>query len=149
MNHSMNLRVVTPELFGQWKRLRNSLYSGLDDAQHEREMNAIVGAGDQACFVAASADDRLLGFIEVSLRNIVDGCAGTPVGYVEGLFVIPNRRRQGIGKALLAHAMDWFRQAGCAEMVADAEVDDTEAQGYWNRVGFEEIWRIVQFRRAL
>ncbi|SFF38904.1 aminoglycoside 6'-N-acetyltransferase I [Fontimonas thermophila] len=145
----MDLRVVTPELFAQWKRLRDSLYSGLDDAEHEREMNAIARASDQICFVAVADGDQVLGFIELSLRSSVDGCASSPVGYVEGLFVIPKWRRQGIGKALLARAMDWFREAGCTEMAADAEIDDIATQRYWTCVGFEEIWRIVQFRRAL
>lgn len=149
MSTDVNMRVVTPELFPQWRRLRNSLYRGLDDAQHDREMAVIQTSDDQACFVAVSDDDRLLGFIEVSLRNIVDGCDDGPVGYVEGLFVLPAKRRQGIGKALIARAIDWFREAGCTDMATDSELDDAEAQAYWQRIGFDEIWRIVQFRKPL
>ncbi len=149
MSTHVHLRVVTPDLFAQWKRLRNSLYTDLDPAQHEHEMEVIHSSADQACFVAASADDKLLGFIEVSLRNLVDGCDGSPVGYIEGLFVTPNRRRQGIGAALMARAADWFRESGCSAMATDSELDDAEAQAYWQRIGFDEIWRIVQFRKAL
>lgn len=149
MSTDVQLRVVTPELFPQWKRMRNSLYSGLDDAQHEREMATIQTSDDQRCFVAVSGDDRLLGFIEASLRNIVDGCDGGPVGYIEGLFVTPARRRQGIGKSLIARALDWFRETGCTDMATDSELDDAEAQAYWKRIGFEETWRIVQFRKPL
>jgi len=145
----LSLGVVTPELFPQWKRLRNSLYTGLDDTEHEREMAAILSAPDQACLVAMSGDGKLAGFVEVSQRNIVDGCDGSPVGYIEGLYVRSELRGQGVGRALVERAIEWFRQAGCREVASDAELDDTDAQAYWQRLGFEEVWRIVQYRKVL
>lgn len=149
MNTGMRLQTSRAELFAQWKQLRNALYSGLDDEHHEREMDLIHGAADQACFVAVAADEDLVGFIEASLRNIVDGCIGGPVGYIEGLYVRPDCRGRGIGRALVDCAVDWFRDSGCSEMATDSELEDGDAQSYWLGLGFEETWRVVQFRKTL
>ncbi|MDD3763619.1 MAG: GNAT family N-acetyltransferase [Nevskiales bacterium] len=149
MESVWHVQSLGPDQFAAWKALRNALYSGLDDEAHEREMATIHAAPDQRCFAALDAQRRLVGFIEASLRNIVDGCDAGPIGYIEGLYVTPDARGMGIGGDLVAHAVAWFRQAGCSEMATDAELDDSEAQDYWRKAGFEETWRIVQFRRAL
>src|SRR5439155_14933009 len=46
-------------------------------------------------FVAEEAA-RVIGFVEVGLRSHADGCDGhRPVGFLEGWYVIPARRRHG------------------------------------------------------
>jgi aminoglycoside 6'-N-acetyltransferase I len=41
---------------------------------------------------------------EASIWHWVDGCATTPVGYLEGWCVDPDVQRQGIGRALVKSA---------------------------------------------
>jgi ribosomal protein S18 acetylase RimI-like enzyme len=34
-------------------------------------------------------------------------------------------------------------------VATDAELDNTEAQEFFRRIGFDETWRIVEFKKAL
>ena len=50
-----------------------------------------------------------------SLRPYAEGCATTPVAFLEAWFVSPERRRRGVGRALVATAEAWARGRGCHE----------------------------------
>ena len=48
--------------------------------------------------------------LEASLRNVVDSCLTSPVGYMEGICVFPEYQGQGISKELIAVAAGiWSR----------------------------------------
>ncbi|WP_245606073.1 GNAT family N-acetyltransferase [Thermus amyloliquefaciens] len=81
----------------------------------------------QAAFVA-EVEGRLVGFVEVSLRPYAEGCATRPVGYLEGWYVAPEWRWQGIGRALVEAAEAWARARGCQEMASDAELGNLLGQ---------------------
>lgn len=87
--------------------------------------------------------------IEVSLRNVVDGCPTSPVGYVEGIYIDPEHRGSGLARQLLEQAEDWCRSKGCTEIATDAELDNQDAQRFHERMGFEETYRIVEYRKKL
>ena len=90
-----------------------------------------------------------VGFVEVSLRNVVDGCLTSPVGYIEGIYVNPEQRGKGIGRALMQHAIAWIKEHGCSEMATDALADDHQAQSFHQKMDFRETYRIVQFKQEL
>jgi aminoglycoside 6'-N-acetyltransferase I len=87
--------------------------------------------------------------LELSLRNFVDGCLGGPVGYMEGIYITPGQRKRGHGRELAEFAANWFRSKGCREMAADAELGNLAAQEFLTGAGFDETYRIVQYKRSL
>jgi aminoglycoside 6'-N-acetyltransferase I len=60
--------------------------------------------------LAVTDDGAPLGFAELSIRNVVDGCSTDRVAYLEGWYVVPTTRRQGIGRALV-QAVRTFRKS--------------------------------------
>jgi aminoglycoside 6'-N-acetyltransferase I len=140
---------ATRDDFAQWKALRSALYTGLDDAFHQREMAHILAADHLAAFLALDEAGRAAGLLELSLRNVVDGCIDGPVGYVEGVYLAPDARGRGEGRRLLAFAADWFRARGCREMATDTELENVDAQTFYRAAGFTQAWTVVQFRRRL
>jgi len=103
-----------------------------------------------ALYVAESEGRSLVGFIEVGLRSHADGCdTKTPVGFVEGWFVLENKRGQGIGAQLAAAAEDWARSHGCVEMAPDTWIDSDLSQRVHEALGFEVVDRCVHYRKAL
>jgi len=103
-----------------------------------------------AVMVAERRDGRLGGFIEVGLRSHAEGCYdGNPIGYVEGWWVDPELRDQGIGRALMAAAEQWVRARGCTELASDAELSNPASHRAHAALGFEETERIVTFRKRL
>src|ERR1700682_4233090 len=77
----------------------------------------------QIVFVAQRGGE-LIGMIELSLRSIADGCASSPVPYIEGWFVELHSRRQGVGGALVAAAEKWARAQGFSEIASDVQLEN-------------------------
>ena len=141
------LNANSPTDLAAWARMRLRLFDDLDPAFNDADMKALLTRPEQGVLLAFQGDEAI-GFAEVALRNLVDGCLSSPVGYLEGIWVEPGHRG-GAGRQLLEAAMDWARGQGCTEFASDSDLKDTEAQAWHRRVGFEETYRIVQFRRDL
>jgi GNAT superfamily N-acetyltransferase len=56
--------------------------------------------------------------------------------YLEELYVVPDRRGQGIGRALMNAAMDLARERGAADMHLGTGEDDVAARGLYESLGF-------------
>lgn len=103
-----------------------------------------------ANFLAYSAAKEAIGLAEVSVRSdYVNGTQTSPVAFVEGLYVVPHARRNGVAAALVAAACDWGRGAGCREIASDAPLDNSISHVVHRALGFEETERVVYFRRKL
>lgn len=133
-----------------WARLRERLWPG-SAGEHTREIATYV-RGEPVRWVCLVAEDDagdLVGFVEVGLRDYAEGCRTSPVGYLEGIYVRPGSRSSGVGRMLVEAAEEWARRQGCIEMASDRELDN-EASGRFHRaLGYEEVERIVCFRKDL
>jgi ribosomal protein S18 acetylase RimI-like enzyme len=56
--------------------------------------------------------------------------------YLAELYVIPERRGQGLGRALLGHALDVARAAGADRIDLGTSEDDVAARALYERMGF-------------
>lgn len=91
-------------------------------------------------------DDLPIGFIHASLRfDYVEGADSSPVGYIEGIYVLPEFRKKGISKALTHQAESWAIQKGCVQMGSDIEDDNQVSYAYHLGVGFHEANRVICF----
>ena len=91
-----------------------------------------------------------LGLVEVALRSdYVNGTNSSPVGFLEGIYVVPQARRQGVARMLVAEAERWAASVGCSEFASDALIDNTRSHAMHVALGFEETERVVFFRKAL
>ncbi|MDJ0733878.1 MAG: GNAT family N-acetyltransferase [Nostocaceae cyanobacterium] len=145
----MKIVGVEEKYFPAWKQMRQTLYSGLESDFHEQEMEWIFKSDDKACFIFLSDSDEVMGFLEVSLRNLVDGCLGNPVGYIEGIYLKSQYRGLGYGRQIINYAAQWFLSRDCRDMATDAEIDNLNAQKFYQSVGFQETYRIVEFKKSL
>jgi aminoglycoside 6'-N-acetyltransferase I len=116
---------------------------------YEAEIRALAERDDAAVLVAERPDGSVCGYVEVGSRAYADGCATTPVGYIEAWYVDPDVRRTGYGRALLTAAESWARSRGYSEMASDALIDNTVSYEAHIRSGYSEVERIVQFRKPL
>ncbi|MEM9555429.1 MAG: GNAT family N-acetyltransferase [Acidobacteriota bacterium] len=145
----MTIRPATGKDLTAWSRMRAAVYSDLDPALDQAEMDRVLASDDFTCFIAEAPDGAAAGFAEVSLRNIVDGVAGGPVGYLEGLYVEAAHRGTGTGRALIDRAIAWCREHGCSHLATDAELENTAAQNLYEHLGFERKWTVVQFLKEI
>ncbi len=134
----------------EWFRLRKLLWEGSSDDEHKVEMSDIYEHSDsQLVIVAETQDEKLIGFLEASIRPFVEDCHTDHVGYLEGWYVEPEFRRYGIGRKLVQMAESWARSKGCEEMASDAEIgNDLSFKAHLN-LGYEETSRLVHLRKDL
>ena len=134
----------------EWFRLRKLLWDENEDEDHKAEMLDILGHADsQLVLVADSGNGRLIGFLEASIRPFVEDCVSDHVGYLEGWYVEPELRRNGIGSELVKFAERWAKQKGCIEMASDAEVGNDSSLAAHTRLGYEETSRLIHLRKDL
>ena len=65
------------------------------------------------------------------------------------IWVAPEARRRGVGRALVAHLADLVRAEGRSELCSDALIDNLVSHSAHRAWGFEETERVVNFRLAL
>lgn len=127
-----------------------ALWPQLDKAAHRRRIEATFDTASKCRSALASLPDvPAAGFMELSIREYADGCENQPVPYLEGIWVDPDCRRTGVGRALIAFAEKWAREEGFSEICSDADLDNVlshESHAGW---GFSETSRIINFRKAL
>ena len=99
--------------------------------------------------IGAFVGAELVGFAEAEIRPWGTGCDTAPVAWLEGIYVRPERRRQGIGRRLVEAVADWGRARGMTELGSDAWLDNLESRLSHALWGFEETKRVVMFRRRL
>lgn len=133
-----------------WLQLRMALWPA-STAEHLQEMQELCAQPARyAQFLAYSALGEPQGFAEVALRtDYVNGTESSPVGFLEGLYVDPAFRRQGIAAVLVDTAERWIREQGCTEMASDALLENTSSHAMHRALGFEETERVVCFRKRL
>lgn len=91
----------------------------------------------------------ILGFAELSRRLYAEGCETSPVGFLEGWFVVASVRGRGIGRALVEAGEQWARAVGCKEFASDTLVDNIGSAAAHRALGFEEVEVIRCFRKDL
>ncbi|WP_244244586.1 aminoglycoside 6'-N-acetyltransferase [Marinilactibacillus kalidii] len=93
---------------------------------------------------------QAMGFAQVSLRNdYVEGTASSPVGYLEGIYVLPNMRRKNIAFELLQACEHWAIGNGCSEFASDCTLDNQLSENFHLASGFEEVGQIRHFKKSL
>ncbi|MFL9996637.1 GNAT family N-acetyltransferase [Paraburkholderia sediminicola] len=103
-----------------------------------------------ANFIAFSCEHSPIGFAEAALRqDYVNGCKTSPVLFLEGIYVVPAARRVGIARALCTAAGQWDSAHGCTEFASDTQIDNLDGQALHRALGFEEVERVVFFRKHL
>lgn len=120
----IQVRHVEPSDAAQWTVLR--LWPEERRGAHDAEVTRFFadprqggGTMPEVVLVAVetSLDPKVVGFAEVSRRAYAEGCGSSPVGFLEGWCVVPERRQQGLGRALVAAAEACAREVGAANLL--------------------------------
>ena len=141
----------------EWTRLRLALWPDEGKQAHRTAVERFfarprtLGCMPEVALVAIApaADPVVVGFAEVSRRAYAEGCETSPVGFLEGWYVVPELRGQGVGRALLAAAEHWARELGCREFASDAVANNAVSAAAHHALGFEEVVVLRCFRKSL
>ena len=147
-DRDITVRGTTGADHGAVAVLRGRLWPEGSVAEHLAVLPGWAADPDTCSYVAVRGTE-VVGFLEGRLRSHADGCGTSPVGYLEGWYVVPEHRRQGVGRMLVGAFESWALARGCRELASDTWPGNTVSIDAHRRLGFEEVDRIVTFRKTL
>jgi aminoglycoside 6'-N-acetyltransferase I len=133
-----------------WLPLRTALWHD-SAADIDHDTHTMLSAPERnLVLVFTHENGEALGFAEASIRtDYVNGTHSSPVAFLEGLYVQPESRGQGIARQLVADVEQWAREMGCTELASDALVENQVSHKMHEALGFEETERVVYFLKGL
>jgi ribosomal protein S18 acetylase RimI-like enzyme len=100
-------------------------------------------ARDPAGVFVAELDGKVVGFITTWL----DRDAG--FGMIPNLAISRDHRNQGIGRRLIEHALDHFRNSGMTHARIETLVQNARGEHLYESCGFREVSRQIHFAMEL
>ena len=92
----------------------------------KNEFEELAETEDSVCFIKY-IDERPIGFAQCQLRrDYVEGTETSPVGYLEGIFILEAYRHHGYAKELLLSCEKWSKEKGCSEFASDCELENDD-----------------------
>jgi aminoglycoside 6'-N-acetyltransferase I len=145
------VRLVEPGDADRWLELRRALWPGAADRHQDDIARYFAGRSREPLAVLLAEDENgwITGFAELSVRAYAEGCESDRVAFLEGWYVAPEARGQGVGRALVAAAEAWGRAQGCSEFASDAEADNAVSAAAHRALGFTEVGLVRCFRKDL
>jgi ribosomal protein S18 acetylase RimI-like enzyme len=110
----------------------------------ERRVLVFIEGGSMTYLLGGAGPD---GFAQISFRPSV--WADGPVGYIEELYVVPELRRQGTGRALMEAIFEESHRRGAAGIEVVTGEDDLGARALYEKFGFENETEGKQNARSL
>lgn len=131
--------------------MRQALWPHCTREEHVSEVSCFCANPERyAQFVAYAESDAAVGFVEAAVRtDYVNGTQSSPVAFLEGLYVVPEERRKGVARVLVAAVERWALDMGCHEFASDASIENHLSHAVHRALGFQETERAVFFRRPL
>lgn len=100
--------------------MRRELWPGADE-DHRVEIAAYFAGTlpEPEAVLVAETGQRLVGVAELSIRDEIPGLEHQRIGYLEGLYVLPDFRNLGVARRLLEAARSWAREKACKGFASD------------------------------
>lgn len=94
-----------------------------------------IAASDASELIVAEDDGEVVGCLQLT---VIPGLSlrGTTRGLIEAVRVAATRRGQGLGAALLRHAIERARARGCGMVQLTTNNQRADAQRFYLRLGF-------------
>jgi GNAT superfamily N-acetyltransferase len=96
-----------------------------------RHLGSLIETGEVTVLLVGAGPD---GFSQFRFKR--SHYTGLPDAYVEELYVVPARRREGLGRALLEATMEAARAAGATHIELTTGETDAEARSLYESSGF-------------
>ncbi|HQQ98102.1 MAG TPA: GNAT family N-acetyltransferase [Cyclobacteriaceae bacterium] len=144
----MKLELLSTENLTPLMKLVEALWPECSSEKERSHYEGMIDSEEAQCFLVRD-EDRYVAFLHVGVRHdYVEGSASSPVAYIEGVYVLPECRQQGIGKLLFRSAEAWAKQRGLRQIASDTEAGNSVSVQFHRSAGFQES-HIVCFIKDL
>ncbi|HEY3327918.1 MAG TPA: GNAT family N-acetyltransferase [Novimethylophilus sp.] len=107
-----------------------------DTDKQARGLRLLMAAPDRGVIkVARTQAGDVIGMVSAQL--VISTAEGAPSAWVEDMVVSRSWRTRGIGRVLLAAALDWARDRGATRAQLLVDLDNAPALRYYGHLGWE------------
>ncbi|SBS26068.1 Aminoglycoside N(6')-acetyltransferase type 1 [Marinomonas spartinae] len=148
---TIDIRAIQITDAAAWSALRVEFLPEIKDISQTEVDAFFQGTYPNVREVLVAFDDsqKMVGFIELNLRENVPGSRQQTTPYIEAWFVSPDYQGRGIGKTLIYAAEEWATQQGFQELASDAPITNKKSIHLQKQLGFNEIERVVCLLKPL
>ena len=135
---------VTPDLESAFAELwiRARIESGASEEwalrSSTRERVSAAMARPEVRLYLARAGERSVGYA-VLTQSPLSGLSDTPSVWIDQVYVVPDARRQGVAKALLATATRYADEVGADQIASCVPAEHRESNRFYARLGFSQF----------
>lgn len=144
---SIIFKKITKDRFRDCALLRHQLWPQNTQEAHFDDITTLFANPDHSGFLAY--DSAPVGFIEMALKPYVNGCLYRPVGFIEGIYILPAYHGTGLEATLISLCEEWAQERGAKEIASDAYLENSKAHDDFVSWGFSATEKIVYFRKKL
>ena len=123
MNRSINFRQATPEDIEQVFNIENTSSRLWKRDYFLNELDT-----EFSYFIVAQIEDEIVGF--AIIWDVVDGIQ------INNIAVKQNRRRTGVGKAMINHVINFFKGKDHERIFLEVKENNLTAQSFYQSQGF-------------
>lgn len=106
-----------------------------DTDKQRRGLAALLASPGAYVAVARDAQGRAVGMVTAQL--VISTAEGAPSAWIEDVVIREEWRGRGLGRELLAAALDWAKDRGATRAQLLADLDNTPALGFYDRLGWQ------------
>ena len=134
-----------------WLKLREDLYKDSSKKELQSEIDMFLSKPDiYVQFLYRDENGKAVAFVEGAIRNdYVNGTKTSPVAFLEGIYVSPSFRLNGIAKSLINEIAKWALENNIRELASDALLNNINSHEMHKALGFKETERVVFFKKVL
>ena len=120
--------------------LYDTVYATAPDAEKVmRRFLADLSSSSHSCLFVAEMDGEVVGFLSGELREGSPAFKPKTWAAVEDIYVVPDHRSLGVGRALFEESRKWARHRGAAGVSLQVATGNTRARKFYEALGFREV----------
>jgi len=145
----MKVKKIAKKNLNEVARMSLALWTDSSFEGEYEEAEDTLQSKKKTCFLLKDKK-KYIGFISLSLRKeYVDGMTSSPLTYIEGIYVDPAYRRQGLGEKLIALGAEWGKKKGCLQYASDTDWYNEASINMHKKSGFQEVSKVICFVKDL
>lgn len=112
-----------------------------------RRFVAELASGSNSFLFVAASGGEIVGFISGELREGSPTFRSKTWASVDDVFVAPDHRSRGVGRALVASVASWATDKGASGVSLQVAAANSRARKFYDELGFREIsvYEVLEF----
>src|SRR3954466_13250381 len=104
-----------------------------------RRFLADLSASSYSCLFVAERNGEIIGFLSGELREGSPAFEPKTWAAVEDVYVVPDHRSSGVGRALFEEYHEWARKKGADGVSLQVAAGNIRARRFYEELGFREV----------